>query len=104
MTSASLDRLLAVLVLLMAATGLVSLRAGRPDDAWLFVLHGLGAGVLTVAVALKIRRSVPRAVSGHRWWRLGLGLLISIGVVAALAAGYLWVALGRIVWLDVPGL
>lgn len=104
MTSASLDRLLAVLVVLMATTGLVSLRAGRPEDAWLFVAHGLGAGVLTILVALKVRRSVPRAVQGRRWWRLGLGLAISIGVVAALAAGYLWVALGQIVWVDVAGL
>ena len=104
MTSASLDRLLAVLVVLMATTGLVSLRAGRPEDAWLFVAHGLGAGVLTILVALKVRRSVPRAVQGRRWRRLGLGLAISIGVVAALAAGYLWVALGQIVWVDVPGL
>jgi hypothetical protein len=104
MTSASLDRLLAVLVVLMAATGLMSLRSGRPEDAWLFILHGLGAGVLAVAVALKIRRSVPRAVGGRHWWWLGIGLLISIGVVASLAAGYLWVALGQIVWLDVAGL
>jgi DMSO/TMAO reductase YedYZ molybdopterin-dependent catalytic subunit len=104
MTSASLDRLLAGLVVLMASTGLLSLRAGRPEDAWLFVAHGIGAGVLTVAVALKIRRSVPRAVGGKRWLRLGLGVAISLGVIAALAAGYLWVALGEIVWLDVAGL
>ena len=42
--------------------------------------------------------------AGRRWWRLGLGLLITIGAAAALAAGYLWVALGEIVWLDVAGL
>lgn len=104
MSSASLDRLLAGLVVLMASTGLLSLRAGRPEDAWLFVAHGIGAGVLTVAVALKIRRSVPRAVGGKRWLRLGLGVAISLGVIAALAAGYLWVALGEIVWVDVAGL
>lgn len=104
MTSATLDRLLAVLVVLMAATGLLTLRAGRPDDAWLFVAHGIGAGVLAVAVVLKLRRSVPRAVGGRRWWRLGLGLAISGGVIASLVAGYLWVALGQIVWLDLAGL
>jgi molybdopterin-dependent oxidoreductase-like protein protein len=103
MTSASLDRLLAVLVVLMAATGLLTLRAGRPEDAWLFVVHGIGAGVLAAAVVLKVGRSVPRAVDGRRWWRLGLGLLVSIGVVATLVAGYLWVALGQILWLDVAG-
>ena len=103
MTSASLDRLLAVLVVLMATTGLVSLRAGRPEDAWLFVAHGLGAGVLTVLILLKLRRSVPRAVQGRLWSRLALGLAISIGLIAALVAGYLWVGLGQIVWLDVTG-
>ena len=103
MTSASLDRLLAVLVVLMATTGLLTLRAGRPDDGWLFVTHGLGAGVLAAAVVLKLRRSVPRAVGGRRWWRLGLGLTISGGIIASLVAGYLWVALGQIVWLDVAG-
>jgi hypothetical protein len=104
MSSVSLDRFLAVLVVLLATTGLVSLRAGHPGGAWLFVAHGVLAGMLAVALVLKVRRSVPRAVAGRRWWRLGLGLLITMGAAAALAAGYLWVALGEIVWLDVAGL
>jgi DMSO/TMAO reductase YedYZ molybdopterin-dependent catalytic subunit len=104
MSSASLDRFLAVLVVLLATTGLVSLRTGDPGGAWLFVAHGVLAGLLVVAIVLKVRRSVPRAVGGRHWRRLGLGLLITIGAAAALAAGYLWVALGEIVWLDVAGL
>ena len=104
MSSASLDRFLAVLVVLLATTGLVSLRTGDPGGAWLFVAHGVLAGLLAIALVLKVRRSVPRAISGRRWWRLGLGLAITIGAAAALAAGYLWVALGEIVWLDVAGL
>ena len=104
MSNASLDRFLAVLVVLLATTGLVSLRIGDPGGAWLFVAHGVLAGLLVVALVLKVRRSVPRAVSGRRWWRLGLGIGITIGAAAALAAGYLWVALGEIVWLDVAGL
>jgi hypothetical protein len=104
MSSASLDRFLAALVVLLATTGLLSLRAGDPSGAWLFVVHGVLAGLLVVALLLKVRRSVPRAVSGRRWWRLGLGLLITIGAAAALAGGYLWVALGEIVWLDFAGL
>ena len=74
MSSASLDRFLAVLVVLLATTGLVSLRTGDPGGAWLFVVHGVLAGLLVVALVLKVRRSVPRAVSGRRWWRLALGL------------------------------
>ena len=46
MTSAALDRLLAVLVVALAATGLVSLRMGGPGDGWLFVLHGVLGGKL----------------------------------------------------------
>ena len=103
MSSASLDRFLAALVVLLATTGLLSLRAGDPSGAWLFVVHGVLAGLLVVALVLKVRRSVPRAVAAGRWWRLGLGLAITFGVAAALAAGYLWVALGQIVWLDVAG-
>ena len=34
----------------------------------------------------------------------GSDCVITIGAAAALAAGYLWVALGEIVWLDVAGL
>ncbi|MGH7316976.1 MAG: hypothetical protein ACREJS_12010, partial [Candidatus Rokuibacteriota bacterium] len=98
MTSAALDRLLALLVVAMAATGLLSLRAGAPGDAWVFATHGLLAGALALAVALKVRRSVPRAVAGRpgrrRIARLALGLTVALAAAAALAGGYLWVALG----------
>ena len=104
MTSASLDRLLAVLVVLLATTGLLSLRAGSPDQGWVFVVHGVLAGSLTVAVVMKWRASVPRAVVQRRWSRLALGLPLSIAAAAALAGGYLWVAGGQLVWLDVAGL
>lgn len=106
MTSAALDRLLALLVVAMAATGLLSLRAGAPGQAWLFATHGLLAGALALAVALKVRRSVPRAVAGRpgrrRVARLALGLTVALVAAAALTGGYLWVALGELVWLDVP--
>ena len=87
MSSASLDRFLAVLVVLLATTGLVSLRTGDPGGAWLFVGHGILAGLLAAAVLADVRRSEPREVAGRRWRRLALGLLITIGAAAALAAG-----------------
>jgi DMSO/TMAO reductase YedYZ molybdopterin-dependent catalytic subunit len=104
MTSATVDRLLAVLVVLLATTGLVSLRAGAPNEGWIFVVHGVLAGSLLVAVGLKLRASVPRAVGGRRWRRLALGLTVSFVTLAALTGGYLWVAAGEIVWLDIAGL
>jgi DMSO/TMAO reductase YedYZ molybdopterin-dependent catalytic subunit len=100
MSAAAVDRALAVLVVALAATGLLSLRAGDPDDAWLFLLHGLLAGALVLAIARKLEHSVPRAVAGRRVVRLALGLFVSLVAVAALSGGYLWVASGDIVWID----
>lgn len=92
----ALDRLLAVLVLAMAATGLLSLRAGSPDMAWLFTLHAVLGGALLAASILKLRRSVPRAARAHRWRGLALGGAVSLGVMAALTGGFLWVASGEL--------
>jgi hypothetical protein len=96
MPHATLDRLLAVLVVALAITGLVSLRAGAPSFAWLFVVHGVLAGALLGAVALKLRRSVPGAVRAGRVRRLALGLTVSLAVIAALTGGYAWAASGEI--------
>lgn len=96
MTSAALDRLLAVLVVALATTGLVSLRMGAPDDAWLFVLHGILAGVLAITVSWKVGRSLPRAIRSGRWGRVALGLFVSLATAAALVGGFAWVAGGRL--------
>ncbi|MGH2455281.1 MAG: molybdopterin-dependent oxidoreductase [Candidatus Limnocylindria bacterium] len=96
MSTAALDRLLAWLVALQLATGLLSLRAGSPPTAPLFVVHGLLGGALLVAVALKLRRSVPPALRDRRWGRLVLGFLLALTTLGALAGGFVWVASGRI--------
>ena len=96
MTNATLDRLLAILVLAMAATGLASLRFGSPEGGWLFVLHGLLGGCLAAAVVLKLRRSLPAAIRRGSIVRLGLGLLVSLVAGAALVGGFAWVASGRL--------
>lgn len=96
MTAAAIDRLLAVLVVALAATGLISLRVGAPDGAWLFVLHGLFAAALAVTVARKVARSLPKAVAARRWRRVAVGGILSLATVASLAAGFAWVAGGRI--------
>ncbi|HEY0443340.1 MAG TPA: hypothetical protein VGC90_03870, partial [Candidatus Limnocylindrales bacterium] len=99
MRTASLDRLLAALVVAMAGTGLLSLHAGSPGSGWLFVVHGIIAGMLAAAVGLKLHRSVGRAVAARRWTRLAFGLVLSLGVVGALVGGYAWVASGELLSL-----
>ena len=96
MSDSTLDRLLAGLVVVIVATGLVSLRAGVPQTAPLFVTHGLLAGALAGAVALKLRRSVPRAIRGRHWGRLALAALVTILALGAMAGGVAWAAGGRI--------
>ena len=104
MSSAALDRLLAVLVVALVGSGLVSLRFGAPGGGWLFVAHAILAGFLAGATIVKLRRSVPRSVRARRWARLAGGLTVSLLVVASLAAGYLWAASGTVAWVDVAGI
>ena len=99
MSTAALDRLLAVLVAAQLGTGLLSLRAGTPSTAPLFVVHGLLGGALLAAVLLKVGRSVPRAWAGRRWLALAVALLLGLTTTAALAGGFVWVASGRILSL-----
>lgn len=96
MSSAALDRLLAVLLAVQIASGLISLRAGTPDTAPLFWLHGLVGGALLVAAVEKLRRTAVPAWRRRRWARLGLGALLTLLVAAALTGGFAWVASGRI--------
>ncbi|MEW5992698.1 MAG: hypothetical protein AB1736_15325, partial [Chloroflexota bacterium] len=100
MRPAALDRLLAVIVIALAATGLASLRVGDPAGAWLFAVHDLLAGALGVAVALKLRRSLPAAARARRWARLAVALAVSLVAAAALTGGWLWVASGELLWVD----
>jgi hypothetical protein len=104
MTSAALDRLLAVLVVAMAATGLLTLRTGTPDAGWLFTLHGVLAGSLLVTVLLKVRRSAPKAAGMRRWGSLVLGLLVALLVSTSMVAGYAWVAWGDLLAIGLPAI
>jgi len=96
MSSAALDRLLAILLVAQLATGLLTLRSGVPATAPLFWLHGLIGGALLVAVLEKLRRSIGPAIRGRRWRRLALGFVLTLLVAAALTGGFAWVASGWI--------
>ncbi len=96
MGNAALDRLLAVLLAVQLASGLLTLRSGVPATAPLFWLHGLVGGALLVATLEKLRRSVGPAMRARRWRRLALGTVVALLSAAALAGGFAWVAGGRI--------
>ena len=96
MTTAALDRLLALLIAALVATGFLTLRMGAENEAWVYVLHGVLAGALAVTVAMKLGRSLPKAVRARRWGRVALGLALSAATIGALVAGFAWVASGRL--------
>ena len=96
MSSAALDRLLAILLVVQLASGLLTLRSGVPATAPLFWLHGIVGGALLVAAVEKVRRSIGPAVRSRRWRRLALGGLLTLFAAAALVGGFAWVASGRI--------
>jgi hypothetical protein len=96
MSSAALDRLLAFLLVVQLASGLLTLRSGVPATAPLFWLHGLVAGALLVASVEKLRRSIGPAMRGRHWRRLVLGAALAGLVAIALTLGFAWVAGGRI--------
>lgn len=95
-TTAALDRLLALLIAALVATGFLTLRMGAANEAWVFVLHGVLAGALAAATVMKLGRSLPKAVRARRWGRVALGLLLSAATIGALVAGFAWVASGRL--------
>jgi DMSO/TMAO reductase YedYZ molybdopterin-dependent catalytic subunit len=99
MSTATLDRVLAILIGAQVLTGLLTLRAGSPPTAALFVVHGLLGGALAAAALVKLRRSLPVAVAAGRWGAIAVAAMLAIAVAVALAGGFWWVASGRIVTL-----
>lgn len=96
MSLATLDRVLAVLVLALAGSGMQSLKAGSTGSAWVFTLHGLLGGALLAATVLKLWHSAPRAIARGRWRHLALALAVALLAIGALTGGFLWVAGGEL--------
>ncbi len=97
MSNAALDRWLAILIAALLATGFATWRAGSSDTAWVYVLHGILAGGLLAASALKVKRSLPRVTRGRRWGRLLVALPLIGLCFLSLGAGFVWVAGGRLI-------
>jgi DMSO/TMAO reductase YedYZ molybdopterin-dependent catalytic subunit len=97
MSGATVDRLLAVVLVALVATGLLTLRAGTPPSGWLFVLHGLLGGALLAMLVIKLAGSLPRATAGRRWRRLSLAVPLSLLALASVLGGFAWAAAGGFV-------
>jgi DMSO/TMAO reductase YedYZ molybdopterin-dependent catalytic subunit len=88
---------LALVVALLFATGMVSLFAASPDDAWVFVVHDVLAFALAGLLVVKLRRVWRRLVTPSEWDRLVKpGVLATLFVAAALASGWAWSGGGRV--------
>jgi DMSO/TMAO reductase YedYZ molybdopterin-dependent catalytic subunit len=96
MSAAALDRLLAILLAAILASGLLTLRAGSPATSSLFVLHGILACSLAVAVGMKVARSLPRAVRAGRWRAVAVSLALGMAVATSIVAGFAWVVTGHL--------
>jgi DMSO/TMAO reductase YedYZ molybdopterin-dependent catalytic subunit len=88
---------LALVVALLFATGMVSLFAASPGEAWVFAAHDILAFALAGLLVVKMRRVWRRLVSPSEWDRLVKpGVLATLFVAAALASGWVWSGGGRV--------
>ncbi len=79
------------------ATGLVSLISGRPSEAIVVVLHGMGGLALVILLFWKLRRVRRRVTSRAAWDRYTpISILLAVVALAALATGIYWVFGGTV--------
>ncbi len=89
------DWSLALAAALASATGLLSLFSGRPDEWYIFALHGIGGFWLLALLWGKLRRVWPRMVALRRWdRRTVLGLLATAFALVVIGSGIWWAAGG----------
>src|SRR3954452_9289925 len=88
---------LALVVALLFATGMASLFAASPGEAWVFVVHDVLAFVLAGLLVVKMRRVWRRLFGSDDWDRLVKpGVIATALVAAALASGWVWSGGGRV--------
>ena len=85
------DASLLAAVVVLLATGAVSLVSGRPTGAWVFDVHAVAGLATVVLLAWKLRRVrnrlAPEALDGTRV----LSILLAVVATAALGTGIWWV-------------
>jgi DMSO/TMAO reductase YedYZ molybdopterin-dependent catalytic subunit len=57
------------------------------------------SGALLLAIGLKLRRAVPRAIRARRRLRLSVASAVTVSALVSLVGGWAWVAAGRPLWV-----
>ncbi|QLH81857.1 molybdopterin-dependent oxidoreductase [Halosimplex pelagicum] len=83
-------------VVLLLATGAVSLVSGRPAAAWVFDVHAVAGLATVVLLAWKLRRVRHRLRPGDLDATRLLSVLLGVVATAALATGIWWVFGGNL--------
>ena len=83
------DALLFASVVVAGATGVGSILAGTPSDAWVFWLHGIAGVVLVGALAAKLAR-VRHRLTGTWTRTVTVSVALTVLAVLALASGLAW--------------
>ncbi len=87
------DWSLALLVAVLAATGVGTVFAGGGGDAWVFIVHGAAGFALAGVLVWKLRRVGGRLRHPSSWDRRArAGVLAVLLVAVSLASGWLWSA------------
>jgi len=89
------DWSIAFAAVLAFTAGIISLISGRPQDWFIFILHGIAGLWLFLLLWGKLRRVWPRITIFRRWDRRTVfGLLALLLVTLALVSGIWWVGGG----------
>ncbi len=85
------DWSLLILVLVEAFTGLLSFLHGRPENGWLFVLHGVLGLSIVLLLVWKLQRVWVRLVDRRRWDGATWAAVTALAaVLLVLTSGLLW--------------